>query len=286
MRLLSGGASASVQAVGAGTIADIWDPRERGRAMGIFYLGPLCGPLLAPIIGGLLSQRWGWRATQWFLVIYGGVTLVLVLAALPETLPRPKTQRTETETDATCSRRLSRVSSRQVADKTARLFKFAKLMFIDPLKTVLYLRYPPVLLTVLYASTAFGALYMMNIGIQQTFGHEPYNFSTIIVGLLYIPNSVGYLLSSIFAGRWMDTIMKREARRANRVDEKGKYIYHPEDRMQENAWLGAFLYPGALLWFGWTAEKKLFWAVPVSYDFHIFRPFRPTTPTVHVHVQS
>jgi MFS family permease len=34
MRLLGGGASASVQAVGAGTIADIWETHERGRAMG------------------------------------------------------------------------------------------------------------------------------------------------------------------------------------------------------------------------------------------------------------
>lgn len=38
-RVLSGGAAASVQAVGAGTIADIWETKERGRAMGIFYLG-------------------------------------------------------------------------------------------------------------------------------------------------------------------------------------------------------------------------------------------------------
>jgi MFS family permease len=55
MRMLSGGAGASVQAVGAGTLADIWEPRERGKAMGRFYIGPLCGPLLAPIIGGLVS---------------------------------------------------------------------------------------------------------------------------------------------------------------------------------------------------------------------------------------
>ena len=33
--------SASVQAVGAGTIADLWAPFERGRAMGYFYLGKL-----------------------------------------------------------------------------------------------------------------------------------------------------------------------------------------------------------------------------------------------------
>lgn len=84
MRMLSGGASSSVQAVGAGTIADIWEVKERGRAMGIFYLGPLCGPLFAPIIGGVLTEKFGWRSTQWFLVIYGGAVLVFLFVALPE----------------------------------------------------------------------------------------------------------------------------------------------------------------------------------------------------------
>ena len=72
MRLLNGGASAAVQAVGAGTIADIWEPRERGKAMGIFYLGPLCGPLFAPVIGGGLTTGLGWRSTMWCLTIFGG----------------------------------------------------------------------------------------------------------------------------------------------------------------------------------------------------------------------
>ena len=84
MRILGGGAAASVQAVGAGTIADIWEVRERGRAMGIFYLGPLMGPLFAPIIGGALAQGFGWRSTQWFLAIYGGVLLIFIFICLPE----------------------------------------------------------------------------------------------------------------------------------------------------------------------------------------------------------
>ena len=90
MRLLSGGASASVHAVGAGTIADIWEVRERGRAMGMFYLGPLMGPLLAPIIGGILTQNFGWRSTMWFLTAYGGLVLVMLFLLLPETLARSK----------------------------------------------------------------------------------------------------------------------------------------------------------------------------------------------------
>ena len=72
MRMLGGAAAASVQAVGAGTIADLFEPRERGRAMGFFYLGPLCGPLLAPILGGIVGEAFNWRATQWCLAIYGG----------------------------------------------------------------------------------------------------------------------------------------------------------------------------------------------------------------------
>ncbi|KAI2730396.1 hypothetical protein DTO013E5_7152 [Penicillium roqueforti] len=268
MRMLSGGASASVQAVGAGTIADLWEPRERGRAMGIFYLGPLCGPLFAPIIGGLLAQRWGWRSTLWFLSAFGAITLIFILFALPETLAVHKPVLAELEEeDLHIDRPLSRVSSQQIVRSTARYLKTLKMVFIDPLKIILYLRFLPVLLSVYYASIAFGSLYVLNISVEHTFKEEPYNFSTIIVGLLYIPNSLGYMVSSIFGGKWMDSIMHREARKANRYDEKGRLVLRPEDRMRENAWLGAFMYPAALIWYGWAAERGVFWLVPMIANF-------------------
>ncbi|KAL8634986.1 MAG: hypothetical protein Q9228_007477 [Teloschistes exilis] len=130
-----------------------------------------------------------------------------------------------------------------------------------------YLRFPAVAITVYYASITFGALYLLNISLEDTFSRPPYNFSTIQVGLTYIPNSVGYILASLFGGKWVDNIMAREARRANRYDEKGKLIYRPEDRMRENAWIAAFLYPGALLWYGWTVEKGVIWPVPLIANF-------------------
>lgn len=269
MRMLSGGASASVQAVGAGTIADLWDPHERGRAMGIFYLGPLCGPLFAPIIGGALAQGWGWRSTLWFSAIYGGITLVFIFLALPETLyvAKESTLPPSLESEAMqepLGQRLSRVSSRQVVGAAAKWLKILKMVLIDPLKIILYLRYPPVLLTVYYASITFGSLYVLNVSIEHTFGSSPYNYGTLIVGLLYIPNSVGYIAAALFGGRWMDNIMQREARKAERYDEEGKLVYYPEDRMRENAWLGATLYPAALIWYGWTADKGVYWLAPVS----------------------
>jgi multidrug resistance protein len=271
MRVLGGGAAASVQAVGAGTIADIWEVRERGRAMGIFYLGPLLGPLLAPIIGGVLSQTWDWRSTQWFQVIYGGVLFILLIFCLPETLaPKesliPRPQMMDEKTGGRPE--LTRISTRQsVQIKTKKAAKYFKRCIIDPLSVLGYLRFPAVLITVYLASITFGSLYMLNISIQQTFSEPPYGYAVIIVGLLYIPGSVGYLIASIVGGRWTDFIMHREARAAGRYDASGKLIFRPEDRMRENAWLAAVIFPGALIWYGWTADKGVISVVPMIANF-------------------
>lgn len=265
-RLLGGGAAASVQAVGAGTIADIWEVKERGKAMGIFYLGPLMGPLFAPIIGGVLGEKLGWRSTQWALVVYGGLVFVALFVALPETLKEWKAPLEESPgEEKVAPAELKRTSSRQIVhQKTKTTIKWLKRALLDPLKIILYLRFPAVAITVYYAAITFGSLYLLNISLETTFAQSPYNFSTIAVGLTYIPNSIGYILASIFGGRWTDRIMARRAEKAGRRDEKGKFIYRPEDRMGMNAWIAAFMYPGALIWYGWTAEKGVIWPVPVS----------------------
>ncbi|KAG4417698.1 hypothetical protein IFR04_009137 [Cadophora malorum] len=269
MRVLGGGAAASVQAVGAGTIADIWEVRERGRAMGIFYLGPLLGPLLAPIIGGAVSQAWGWRATQWFQVIYGGLLVILLTFCLPETLAKRHPQVTPPMDEKSGIRpELTRISTRQsVHLKTKKAAKVFKRCIIDPLSVLAYLRFPAVALTVYLASVTFGSLYILNISIQQTFSESPYDFTVIIIGLLYITNSLGYILASLIGGRWTDYIMHREARAAGRYDASGRLDFRPEDRMRENAWIAAVMFPGAMVWYGWTAEKGIIWIVPMIANF-------------------
>lgn len=286
-RVLSGGAAASVQAVGAGTIADIWEVKERGRAMGVFYLGPLCGPLLAPIIGGVLAQTLGWRSGLWAMVIYGVVLQILLLFCLPETLKSRKSVTAEAEAEVASQLgtknekdlrtdvrpTLTRTTTRQSAHVKAR--KYATVLrrcFLDPLKIILHLRKPPVALSVYYASITFGSLYLLNISVQQTFAIAPYNYSVIIIGLLYVPNSVGYFLASIFGGRWVDSIMHREARKAGRYDSHGRLQFRPEDRMRENIYIAAVLFPAALIWYGWTAEKGVMVVAPVCSINYITMP--------------
>jgi hypothetical protein len=181
---------------------------------------------------------------------------------LPETLTRRKPlvlpeheTRAEKEEGITLQRSTTRQSVKQGARYGA---LFLKQAFLDPLKIILLLRYPAVAVTVYYAAITFGSLYFLNISIELSFSREPYNFSTLMVGLCYIPNSVGYFLASIFGGRWLDHIMKREARKKGRADD-----LRPEDRMQENAWFAAVLFPVAFIWYGWSVEKGLPWFVPV-----------------------
>ncbi|CAK1357119.1 MFS antiporter QDR3 [Cercospora beticola] len=276
MRMLSGGAAASVQAVGGGTIADVWEVKERGAAMGMFYLGPLCGPLVSPILGGVFAQTLGWRSAQWFLAIFAGLLWLFVVGALPETLRRRKPlafeaeQEAIPETDEKGMPRpgLSRMATTQsVKVKSKKYLVMARRIFLDPLRVILYMQFPAVAILVAYAAWTFGALYVLNISVQATFTKAPYNYNSIIIGCLYLPNSAGYFLSSTFGGRWVDRIMHREARKAGRYDERGRLIFIPEDRMKENAYLGSILYPASLLAYGWFAEKQVNVAAPMVFNF-------------------
>ncbi|KAH7011600.1 major facilitator superfamily domain-containing protein [Ilyonectria destructans] len=259
-RMCAGGASASAHSTGAGSVADLFEVFERGRAMSIFYLGPLLGPLIAPIIGGVVTQELGWQATMWFLAIYGLIVLLMIVFFLPETLARRKPEEPSSTAQTQELQQIRTMDSAK--EKTKRYTKSLRRYLIDPLGVILYLRYPPVLITVMIAAIAFGSLYIANIAIQQKFSKPPYNYREIIIGLLYIPSGLGYFMASLFGGKWIDNIMAREARKANRYDENGRLIYFPEDRLRENAWIAVTVYPLALLMFGWSLKYGVHFMVP------------------------
>jgi len=117
------------------------------------------------------------------------------------------------------------------------------------------------------AAFSFLSLFVINVSIQADFDKSPYNFSTTEVGLLYIAPTLGYAVASLGGGRWVDYIMAREARKAGRYDADGKPIYLPEDRMKENLWIAATMYPCGLIWYGWSVQKGLPWIVSCIANF-------------------
>ncbi|KAM3547413.1 hypothetical protein ARSEF4850_010041 [Beauveria asiatica] len=261
MRLLAGGACASVQAVGAGTVADLWEPQDRGRAMGIFSLGPMLGPLTAPIVGAALDSRWGWRSTQWCLVVYGVAVWAAMVVLLPETSTKYKLG----------AKPLVAADEKQQDNERNSAARNAKALvgvLVSPVLSVRLLRYVPILIVVYYTSITFASNYLLNISVQGVFSRPPYDWPVMTVGLTYIPSSVGAAAGAILGGRWTDHCMKRGAKRDGRVDAAtGKPIYHPQDRISENFWVAAIMYPAALLWYGWAVRENVFWIVPLIANF-------------------
>lgn len=78
LRIFQGLSSAMIFGTSLAIITSVFQPGERGRAMGInitaVYLGLSCGPIL----GGLLTQYLGWRSIFAFLVPFGIVSLILI----------------------------------------------------------------------------------------------------------------------------------------------------------------------------------------------------------------
>ena len=77
-------------AIGAATLADIYEPHERGTKMGVYYFAPLLGPAIGPILGGGLTRDLSWRAVFWFLTIWGGVIFSAFLFLFKDTFRKER----------------------------------------------------------------------------------------------------------------------------------------------------------------------------------------------------
>lgn len=209
---------------------------------------------------------------MWFLTIYGAIVLVCLFFCLPETLPRrkpavPPAAVRETaggSSSPALSRTRTTESIKQNTKKATALFRK---LIVDPLSVLTYLRFPAVAITVYYAAITFGSLFALNISVQAAYSTDPYNFNQSILGLIYIANGAGYIMSSLLGGRWLDHIMTRQAQKAGRYDTDGKLILLPEDRMRENMWIAGTVYPASLLLYGWTIQYGVFWFLPLTFLF-------------------
>lgn len=81
-RIFQGAGSAMIFATGIAILTSIFQPRERGRVLGItvaaVYIGLACGPLF----GGWLTQHFSWRAIFWVILPIGVLVIFLVLTRL------------------------------------------------------------------------------------------------------------------------------------------------------------------------------------------------------------
>lgn len=88
-RFVAGIGGGAMLALGAATLGDIFAPRERARWLGLIMVNYGLGSILGPIIGGMVTDRFGWRWS--FFMVAPPILLALAVVALA--LPRVRASR-------------------------------------------------------------------------------------------------------------------------------------------------------------------------------------------------
>lgn len=77
-RAIQGFASAMVFVTGLAIITSVYPPQERGKAIGINITAGYIGLVMGPVLGGFLTQYFGWRSVFYFIIPLGLLVMVLV----------------------------------------------------------------------------------------------------------------------------------------------------------------------------------------------------------------
>lgn len=249
-RLIDGILFSAPMTLIGGSLADIWEADERGKAMAVFSAAPFMGPVMGPIFGGLLgdfTSTWRWIYYT-FLIVSGFFYVVLVLV-VPEThhstilKKRAAFLRKKTGDDSYKS-----VSELLVRSK-------AEVAKISLLRPFLLLGELIVFLITLYMSVVYGLLYMFFFAYPVVY-MEDKGWSAAKTGIMFIPVGVGVIIATLAA----PFINKDYNKRAQVYRDRGE-LPPPEIRLIP-MFYGCWFVPIGLFAFAWSSYPTLSWAGP------------------------
>ncbi|KAL1639730.1 hypothetical protein SLS58_007628 [Diplodia intermedia] len=230
-------------AIVGGTLADFWDPIDRGIAVCIFAGATFIGPVAGPIVGGFITMsHLGWRWTEYITAIMGFFFGAIGFVVVPETYApvllqrRAKKLRHETKNWAIHARHDEvRVDLKSIARKYI-LRPFAMLV-LEPI----------LILVTLYMSVVYGILYLFfesyPIAFQETRG-----WNEGVGALPFLSITVGVVIGGALITWTTKTRFKRK------MEKHGKVI--PEERLVPMI-IGGFLFPAGMFWFAWTSSPNI-----------------------------
>ncbi|EED19643.1 bicyclomycin resistance protein, putative [Talaromyces stipitatus ATCC 10500] len=233
--------------IGGGTIADLFPPQQRGRALSLYTLGPVAGPAIGPIAGGFLSQSEGWKWIFWVLAIASGVITVGHIIFCHETsavvILNRKVKRLQKETgNMNLRSKLDRQISNTEVLKRA-IVRPAKLTILSPISVLMSVS----------TAVVYGNLYLMLTTITAVF-EVSYGWSTGISGLAYIGMGVGNVIGLLSFSITSDKYLQQKS-------AKGLQL-KPEDRLPLMLLSGPAIAAG-MFWYGWSAKAQTHWIVPI-----------------------
>ncbi|KAF8887590.1 multidrug resistance protein 4 [Infundibulicybe gibba] len=248
-RLLSGLSGSAPIACGGGSIGDLFSERDRASAMAVYSLGPLIGPVVGPIAGGFIAQTVGMKWVFIVIAVTSGVASMIGIPLLRETYaPVIRMRRAKRSGDA-------EKAAQHLPSLT--LAQHSKMRYLW-----LNLTRPAILLThsficfilSLYMAFMYGIYYLMFATFANFFS-TTYGFSPGLGGLAYVGLGIGFLLATFFGAKFADQVYQYLAEKSG---GKGK----PEMRIPA-LFFGSFFIPIGLFWYGWSAQAKIHWIMPI-----------------------
>ncbi|MEJ2685590.1 MAG: DHA2 family efflux MFS transporter permease subunit [Gammaproteobacteria bacterium] len=87
-RIAQGAFGASLIPLSQSVMVDTFPPAERGKAMALWGVGIMVGPILGPTLGGYITQHFGWPWVFYINVPVGAVNLLMVARLVHQTETR------------------------------------------------------------------------------------------------------------------------------------------------------------------------------------------------------
>lgn len=243
LRFVAGFCWGPCLAIGSGSLAETFQPKTRGLAMAIFILMPFLGPGLGPILGAFATHRQGWRWTQWILLIFAAVTMILLLTG-KETFPPAIKRRLAKKRGQPLPKNTHGTAALAKEFLTIGLFRPIHMIFTEPL--VFFLG--------IYVAINFGVLFSFFAAVPYTFFHV-YNFGIEQSGLVFVAVIIGCILGLVTVFLCEGILYRRQ------IPNFPPHKVPPEYRLY-GAMIASIGPPLGLFWYAWTAKSSISWASP------------------------
>ena len=253
-RFLDGLSGSAFLSVAGGTVGDLFNRHQLQLPMLIYTASPFLGPSVGPVVGGFINQYTNWRWTFYVLIIWSGVTLVMIILLVPETYHpvllrnKARTLRKETGDDRW----------KAPMEKTSKsIFKTIAYSLRRPGQLLLF--EPMCLNLCLFSAILLGILYLFFGAFPLVFGGN-HGFTASQTGLSFIGIFIGMvcacLMDPIFHKNYVRLIKEREKETGEVGGSEPEYRLPP-------AIVGAVLVPIGLFIFAWTTYATVHWIVPI-----------------------
>lgn len=231
-RFLAGFFGAPTVTNSGGSLTDIWAQSHRSVPLALFSAASFLGPVIAPTIGGFLSEYTPWQWNFWLVLIIAGAVYLAMFLCLPETY-QPKLLRDKQRAQG------SKVERKDIKSE----------LYTNLTRPWMMLFQEPILFSLsLYMALIYGILYLDFTAYPFVYGQSR-GWSSGIAGLSFLGIAVGMAIATVSSGY------------INRIH--GHYVHklggpHPEARLPHLIIL-SWLIPLGLFWFAWTASPPTHW---------------------------